>query len=48
MNLATIRPDLSREDFTLGDQADLWYDALLAGWGGIEGYDPGREPKPVQ
>jgi hypothetical protein len=40
-NLATIRPDLTR-DFSVGETADLYYDALLAGWGGIEGYDPGR------
>jgi hypothetical protein len=40
-NLATIRPDMSRE-FSIGETADLYYDALLAGWGGIEGYDPGR------
>lgn len=44
-NLATIRPDLTR-DLSLGEQADLYYDALLDGWGGIEGYDPGRKPAP--
>lgn len=27
---------------SIGETADLYYDALLAGWGGIEGYDPGR------
>lgn len=45
MNLATIQPDLTREgDWTLGEFADLYYDALLDGWGGILGYDPGRKP----
>jgi hypothetical protein len=42
MNLATVRPDLSR-NLSLGENADLYYDALLAGWGGIEGW-PGDEP----
>lgn len=45
MNLATIQPDLTREgDWTLGEFADLYYDALLDGWGGILGYDRGRKP----
>ncbi len=37
-NLATIRPS-GIEGATLGDDADRYHDALLAGWGGIEGWD---------
>ena len=48
MNLATIRPDPTRDGFTLADQAGLWHDALMAGWGGIEGYDPGRKPAEIE
>ncbi len=40
-NLATIRPS-GIEGATIGDDADRYHDALLAGWGGIEGWD-GRE-----
>lgn len=43
-NLAVLRPDLSREDTTLGFQTRLWRDALLSGWGGPLGFDPGRKP----
>lgn len=41
-NLAVLQPDHSREDTTVGFQADLWRDALLSGWSGPLGFDPGR------
>ena len=37
-NLATIRPS-GIEGATIGDDAQRYHDALLAGWGGIEGWD---------
>lgn len=37
-NLATIRPS-GIDGSTIGDDAQRYRDALLAGWGGIEGWD---------
>lgn len=37
-NLATIRPS-GIEGAAIGDDAERYHDALLAGWGGIEGWD---------
>ena len=41
-NLATIRPS-GIEGATIGDDAQRYHDALLAGWGGIEGWDDRAE-----
>ncbi len=35
-NLAVLRPD--GRDMSIGEIADLYRDALLAGWGGIQGW----------
>lgn len=37
-NLATVRPS-DYEGATIGDDAQRYQDALLAGWGGIQGWD---------
>lgn len=36
-NLATVRPS-DIEGATIGDDAERYHDALLAGWGGIQGW----------
>ena len=37
-NLATVRPS-DVEGATIGEDAQRYHDALLAGWGGIQGWD---------
>lgn len=44
-NLATIRPS-GIEGATVGDDAKRYQDALLAGWGGIEGWDANSHAQP--
>lgn len=43
-NLATIRPS-HIEGATIGDDAQRYHDALLAGWGGIDGWDAHSQPR---